>query len=49
MCLCGLPPDIVMEATGNALKFWDNQRQVEVKYQEYLHRDTINKASQMEK
>ncbi|KAF0978661.1 hypothetical protein FDP41_002481 [Naegleria fowleri] len=49
MCLCGLPPDVILEAAHNAFKFWDNQRQVEIKYQEFLHKDTLSKASQMEK
>ncbi|KAG2392213.1 hypothetical protein C9374_012465 [Naegleria lovaniensis] len=49
MCLCGLPPEVILEAAHNAFKFWDNQRQVEIKYQEFLQKDTLSKASQMEK
>ncbi|KAL9642207.1 hypothetical protein ABK040_007209 [Willaertia magna] len=49
MCLCGFPPEVIFETANNAIRFWDSQRQVEIKYQEYLNKDTINKASQMER
>eukprot|EP01080_Neovahlkampfia_damariscottae_P006655 gene6655-10820_t len=42
-CLCGLPPDIAIESCQNAILFWDNQKEAEIRYHEYMNKEISNK------
>ncbi|KAL0481773.1 E3 ubiquitin-protein ligase [Acrasis kona] len=48
MSLCGLPPDVIFESARNAVQFWVNQKDVEIKYHKHSYKELSNRVDQMQ-